>query len=83
MAQIVRLEDRDIDDLARNVTEGKYREYVRLMLRIAVAERGRAVSIATIEGDLQDLPYLNSGVVTRIVKDMEELYEEQQGKRAA
>lgn len=82
MPHMVRLEDRHISDLVRNVSSGKFREYVRMMLEIAVYEKGRTISIGILEDSLKDLPFLDRSVATRIVRDLEELYEEQQEKRS-
>lgn len=79
---MVRLEDRHISELVRNVSSGKFREYVRMMLEIAVYEKGRTISIGILEDSLKDLPFLDRSVAARIVRDLEELYEEQQEKRS-
>lgn len=53
-----------------------------MMLEIAVYEKGRTISIGILEDSLKDLPFLDRSVATRIVRDLEELYEEQQEKRS-
>lgn len=78
MAHLVRLTDREIDRVVRNVTEGRYREYVRSMFQIAIREKGSLISVSTLDDNLKDLPYIDRSVVVRMVRTLEEIYEEQQ-----
>lgn len=84
MAHMVKLTDGDIRRIANaNVSGGRYLALVTTVMEIAIREKGSTISIGFLEDVLKDTPFLNRSVAMRIVDDLEELFDQQQQKRAA
>lgn len=84
MAHMVKLTDGDIRQIVdKRVSGARYVHLTRTLLEIAIREKGSTISIGFLEDILKDLPFLNRSVATRIVDDLEELFDKQNQKRAA
>lgn len=84
MAHYVQLSDSDIHRIVGSSVSGSiYQELAELAIRIAVREKGRKISIGYIEDVLHGMSrLLSSSATSKIIRKLEDLYDEQQEKAA-